>query len=386
MKWIATDNIYAETWRELSEYTNIDLVCRNLESKHGLPLSQKERENRRKQAQQARVCVLQAKEYMEAARSSSIFTSPNHTYYSISSLASLLMLVLGDGKNSLDYLRKDKKNRTHGLNFRTTCTLANASSGVNLLRFSSAEILENGQFANWYRILPKRDWHYALHREIIGKKTKRSVKIVGGSSLAEFSSISRRSWILLDLLALFPDLDLDLRKCGVQKVRSRSNLEVFEDGAKTRFSWAFSGTENGQELKMILDKFVLDENFKDRIRFDLVSDGSGGLVHIDCAETDQVTFHWPDFRETLDHSMISYADPIEMFEIVDLYLVAYQLSMLSRYFPDLWVRCIESQCLAAKLISRATELIGRKFPILCLSLLNGEKTVISTYRAPWLTQ
>ena len=109
MKWIATDNIYAETWRELFEYTNIDLVCRNLESKHGSPLSKNVRENRRKQAQQARVCVLQAKEYMEAARASSIFTSPNHTYYSIASLASLLMLILGDGTKSLDYLRKDKK-------------------------------------------------------------------------------------------------------------------------------------------------------------------------------------------------------------------------------------------------------------------------------------
>ncbi len=283
-------------------------------------------------------------------------------------------------------MRKDKKNRSHGLDFLTDCSLTDAAANVNLLRSSSAGILENGHFGNWYKILPKRDWHYALNHERIGEKRKRSMKIVGGSSLAEFSSISGRRWSLLDLLALFPDLDLDLQKCGVRKIRSRSNLEVFEDGVKTRFSWGFSGCENDQDLRMILDRFVLDENFKDRIRFDLVSDGSAGLVHVESTNTDRVTFHWPDVRETLDHSMISYADPIEMFEIVDLYLVAYQLSMLSRYFPDLWVRCIESQCLAAKLISRATEIIGRKFPILCLSLLNGEKTVISTYRAPWLTQ
>ena len=99
-----------------------------------------------------------------------------------------------------------------------------------------------------------------------------------------------------------------------------------------------------------------------------------------------IQFQFPDSREAMDHSTISYADHVEMFEIVDLYLVAYQLSMLSRYFPDLWVKCIESQCLSAKLISRATEIIGRKFPILCLSLLNGEKTVISTHRQPWLGQ
>jgi hypothetical protein len=197
MKWITTDNIYAETWRELSEYTNIELVCRNLALRHGLPLSKKEEENHRKQAQQARVCVLQAKEYMEAARASSIFTSPNHTYYSITALASLMLLVLGDGTKSLDYLRKDRKNRSHGLEFSTTCTLSDAAASVNLLRSSSAAVLENGHFANWYKILPTRDWDYAINDESFGALRQRGMKIAGGSSLAAFSSIIKKDGISL---------------------------------------------------------------------------------------------------------------------------------------------------------------------------------------------
>jgi hypothetical protein len=106
------------------------------------------------------------------------------------------------------------------------------------------------------------------------------------------------------------------------------------------------------------------------------------MVTVDVISDQSMNFHWPEGRETMDHFTVSYAGHVETLEIVDLYLVAYQLSMLSRYFPDIWVRCIESQCLSAKLISRATEIIGRKFPILCLSILNNEKTVISTFRQP----
>ena len=384
MKWITTDNIYAETWRELSEYTNIELVCRNLALRHGLPLSKKEEENHRKQAQQARVCVLQAKEYMEAALASSIFTSPNHTYYSISALASLMLLVLGDGTKSLDYLRKDRKNRSHGLEFLTTCNLSDAATSVNLLRSTSVTILENGHFANWYKILPTRDWNYAVNDEAVGALRQRGMKIAGGSSLADFGSITNKRRILLDLLALFPDLDLDLQKCGVRKIRARSILKISEDAERVRYSWSFSGCENAQDLESILENFALEPRFIDCIRFDGVPDGSSGLVFVEFTRGTPIRFQWPDSREAMDHSTISYADQVEMFEIVDLYLVAYQLSMLSRYFPDLWVKCIESQCLSAKFISRATEIIGRKFPILCLSLLNGEKTVISTHRQPWL--
>jgi hypothetical protein len=139
-----------------------------------------------------------------------------------------------------------------------------------------------------------------------------------------------------------------------------------------------------RDLDTLLEKFRVEPRFANMMSFTPFPSGLGGEVRMFFMYGDQVRFEWPDVRETMEHFSISYADVVEIFEIVELYLVAYQLSMLSRYFPDLWVRCIESQCLSAKLIARATEVIGRKFPILCLSILNDEKTVISTYRQPWM--
>ncbi|MCA3357294.1 MAG: hypothetical protein ING02_04820 [Roseomonas sp.] len=385
MRWIATDNIYAATWRELFDYTNNDLTVKKLIKRHGEPKSAGDKANYFKQANQARVCVLQAKEYMDAAQASSIFTSPNHIYYSIYALASLMMLIMGDGTKSLDYLRKDRNNRNHGLSFMTHCGLKNASVDVNLLKLSSVAISEHGHFPNWYKSLPNRQSVYAIFERTMGGFLARGMHAVGGSTLAPISSISDKRWSLLNLLSLFPDLDSDLRKCGVEKIRSRTSLTVSEnDEEQMAYVWRIHGCENKQDLEILLKKFAVQPGFENLRNFTPYPSGLGGELRVNFQRGDHITFEWPDVRETLEHSTISYADHVEMFEIVELYLVAYQLSMLSRYFPDLWVYCIESQCLSAKLISRATEIIGRKFPILCLSILNDEKTVISIYRQPWL--
>ena len=147
MRWIVSDDVYAETWRNLLEYSNVELALDAIERRHG-PSQGAQRSNYLKQASQARVCALQAKEYFDAARSSTVFTSANHAYYGAASIASLMMLILGTGKNSLDSLRKDKKNNHHGLLFSTSCTKAQAPSGTNLLEMSFAEIAANGHFRN----------------------------------------------------------------------------------------------------------------------------------------------------------------------------------------------------------------------------------------------
>jgi len=384
MRWIATDNIYAATWRELFEYTNNELSIKNLIKRHGEPKSARDEANYRKQASQARVCVLQAKEYMDAAQASSIFTSPNHLYYSVAALASLVMLILGDGTKSLDYLRRDRNNWSHGLKFSTNSSHADADQNINLLQRSAVQVMEGGHFVNWYGILPTTEQIYAIVETNFGNLIRRRPMPIGHNALAPLDAIKNKRWTILDLLKWFPDLDTDLRKCGVEIARSRSTLKVVENhtNSKWSFNWIFHGCENAQDLEQLLSGFLIPPRLIDSIDFRGTPVGSGGMVTVDVIPDQSMNFHWPEGRETMDHFTVSYAGHVETLEIVDLYLVAYQLSMLSRYFPDIWVRCIESQCLSAKLISRATEIIGRKFPILCLSILNNEKTVISTFRQP----
>lgn len=384
MRWIVTDDIYAETWRQLLEFSNLELTTDVIVRKHGEPTSKSDRDNLAKQAAQARVCVLQAKEYFDAARTASLFTSPNHSYYGAVALASLIMLVLGDGTKSLDYLRSDNRNNHHGLDFTTGCNSRSASVAITLVEQSRVEILRFGHFANLYRTLPRRGSASALVKRSHGSTSSTGMQTIGGYDVPAFDTIAGLKRTLLELLKYLPDLDSDLQRFGINAVRSRTSLEVRRkpDGHTTH-TWRIHGCRSEAELEALLEEFAVTSRFADSLTFRGPDNATAGIVSVQFNERDDIGFRWSTSRDTMNHDTISYADILPTHEIIDLYLVAYQLSMLSRYFPDIWVRCIESQCRAAKLIERATEIIAKKFAVLTLSMLRGEETVISTHREPW---
>lgn len=384
MRWIVTDDIYAETWRQLLEFSNLELTIDVIARRHGEPTSKAHRDNFAKQAAQARVCVLQAKEYFDAARAASLFTSPNHSYYGAVALASLIMLVLGDGTKSLDYLRSDNRNNHHGLDFTTGCNAKSASVAIALVEQSRVEILRFGHFPNLYKTLPKKGSAFALVKQSYGSTSSRGMQSIGGYDVPAFDTIAGAKKTLLELLKYLPDLDSDLQRFGISAVRSRTSHEVQRkpDGLTTH-TWRIHGCRTEAELESLLEEFAVSSRLSDGLTFEGPDNSTSGIVTLRFKVLDDIGIRWPSSRDTMNHDTISYADMLETHEIIDLYLVAYQLSMLSRYFPDIWVRCIESQCRAAKLIERATDIIAKKLPILALSMLRGEETVISTHREPW---
>jgi len=96
MEWILTDDIRRETWRRILEFANQELALEAIVRLQGPSNDGSTQSNYNKQARQVRVCVLQAKEYFDAAEASSLYTSPNHAYYGAISLASTMMLIFGD--------------------------------------------------------------------------------------------------------------------------------------------------------------------------------------------------------------------------------------------------------------------------------------------------
>jgi hypothetical protein len=384
MRWIVTDNIYAETWRNLLEFANVDLTMDTIVRLHGQPSNKSARSNYTKQARQARLCVLQAKEYFDAASSSSLFTSPNHAYYGAVSLASLCLLLRGDGLCSLDALRSDPRNNHHGLRLTTGCSPGAATEGVSLLEHTRAEVLNHGHFGNWYRSLPPRGSVYAFVKRDHDKTSSINYLPAGGYDSPPLDGLIGKSSTLLELLKYLPDLDRDLDRAGIlfPRSRTRHDIEVTSDEFN-KHTWFLHGCRTLSDLEALLSRFSV--NALHASSLDGITDESrnAAIVSLWFKLPTEIGFKWPTSRETLNHDTISYATERESHEVVDLYLVAYQLSMLSRYYPDIWIACIESRCRGAKLIERAVDLVVKKLPILMLSLVSPEDVVISSHREPW---
>lgn len=389
MEWIVTDDIRRETWRRLFEFANIELTIEVIGARHGAPKNNSEKQNYKKQAQQVRVCVLQAKEYFDAAENSTLFTSPNHAYYGAISLASMMMLLVGDGTKSLDILRDDNANNHHGLDFSTACTAKTASNGLTLIENTRVEVLRRGHFANWYSTLPRQWMVHGIVSRIIGQSINRNFEVIGFYDIPVIDSLIGLKRTILDLFKYLPDLNSDLYRARVPAFRTRTThqveIHITPNATVTVNVWYIHGASSKAERDAVLEQFSVAAEFVDDMTFDTINDDStGGVVRLRWTSGNPLPrFKWANSRDTMNHETISYADGVESPEIVDMYLAAYQLSMISRYFPDIWISCIESQCKAAKLIESVMELIKKKLPILALSAVTPGGVTISTHREPW---
>lgn len=381
MDWIVTDDISKEAWRRLMEYANNEIVVDRISQIHGKP-TPKTLGNYKKQAAQARACVLQAQEYYSAARLASPYTSPNHIYYGNVCLATLTMLICGTGVMALDILRRDSKNSHHGLDFTVGCNANSAKTGICLLENSYCEILRHGHFANWYKCLPASFEVSAVIKHANGGIGRLGRTTVGGSAMRPYSEVIGRKFCLLNLAKDFPDLSADLARLGIKGDYTRADHYV-ESNVKTgdRTDTFLLHDLDTANKESVLSKFATESRGAES--FEYLENPPGAIVRFRMNEKNGLFFSWPDSRETLNHDTIFYGHDLYWPEIVDLYLCSYQLSMLSRYFPDIWTSCIESQGKAAKLVELLIDVQLNKFPILALGILSGVETVISTHRAPW---
>lgn len=385
MDWITTDNVVLETWGRLLELSNTDAALHRISSIHGAAPNKSVTKNHTKQAQQIRACLLQAKEYFEAADASSLVTSPNHAYYGMVSLASSIMLMQGDGRKSLDRVRLDPSNRSHGLKFTTDVKGSSASDRLRILQDSRVEVLMDGHFKQWYVELPRAHRTYGKKTVInANNSTRVDFSPIGYFESPPFESLIGSKKTLLNLFQYLPDLNGELRQYGFAPASSRWNIEQnVRHDASTVTQWLIHSAQSPDALENVLSQFAAPERSIGGFQVEMDPGATGAIVAYRQTKDDDIFFRFPSSRLALTFDHYCYAEDTDIHEFADLYLAAFGLSMLSRYFPDIWLGVLESNCLAARLIERFSRVVNRKAPMLALSLLQGRDIFISSSRIPW---
>ncbi|PAR45090.1 YaaC family protein [Vibrio metoecus] len=380
MEWITCENTYEESWRRLLEFANVELAVEAIGSIHGEP-NKSTLANYKKQAEQARVALLQAKEYFEAAKVSSLYTQPNHLYYGSVALSTACMLIRGDGRKSLDYLRQDSKNSSHGLDFTFSSDIKRSKMGLSLLDNSYVKICPNGHFSNWYDTLMSTQKLAAIKHLRTIHGSQRNMDYIGSYNIPYFSELKGLKKDLMFLLTRLPDLHADLGRYGIAVEGARGELHFYSDEIKKQqySEFVFHSSPSHNAFIKVVESFVCDEG----VNFEYLFNAEGRSGVVSTRKDKNWAFSFPDSRTTLDHKTIYFAEPIGTPEVVDLFLVSYALSMLSRYFPDIWISFLESHCKGSKLVERIVRVLYLKMPNLMLNQITGSELVISNHRPPW---
>lgn len=388
MEWITTPDVHRETWRRLREFANPEFATEVIASIHGAAKTNRTSADYRKQAEQVRAAILQASEYFDAARTSSLVTSPNHVYYGLVSLASAVMLLLGDGEASFDFLRKEAANRHHGLEFSQAFSASDARRGLALLERSRVRVSSRGHFANWYCRLPRRTPLVGLRRVHGDNHILSTWDTVGFDEWARHEELCGTSRSTLDAIMFLPDLAGDLFRYGVNTPHSRisQEMDIHEKAKQLRMQWRIHDAGSSENLFRLLEGF--EATLACAHQLDCVMQGERGArvthtISLELPGPGAPTMRWPTSRDTLDGRRYLYAAIVGTPEFVDFYLAAFALSNLSRYYPDLWFACLESHCKAAQLLDRWVAVALQKCPLLALNLLARDTVVVSTDKAPW---
>lgn len=384
MEWVTCENTYEESWRRLMEYANVELAIDAIdaiEREKGTPKSSRDKNDYKNRAEEARVSLLQAKEYFEAAKSSSLFTQPNHLYYGMVALSTACMLIRGGREKTLEYLRKDSVNKHHGLSFSFTSSKNKSKEDIKLLDNSFIEIYPNGHFKNWYETLIKTQPIFSL-REIkrINSKTSGLTRC-GDYDIPSFEELNELKKNITFIIKRFPDLSSDLGRYGISASCARGNHKINSDlnTGYTQHNFMFHNATSNETLLEIIDRFECEEGINFCINIEENQKAGSVKTH----PTKELGFSFPDSRETLDNNTIFYSENVNTPEIADLYLVSYSLSMLSRYHPDIWVSFLESHCKGAKLVERVVRILMLKSPSLMLNQIANEHITISNHKPYW---
>ncbi|MEH2513109.1 hypothetical protein V1291_004463 [Nitrobacteraceae bacterium AZCC 1564] len=335
----------ASAWASVQRFHNVAHVTSSIMKLHSV--DEKHKENARKQAQQIRYCLMQAREYFGACASVSLATQPTLLYYSIMSLALAEILLKHTGASSLDKAREN--NRHHGLVFenqagRRPSNLIDAASRLRARPLLTSTNVRSGTFDLWHqsaREMPIVGRHQNNHK---GQGSIESTQIILTASDERLPLLPVEGVSLLDCFQNLPGMYdfLLTSRLQPQMLRGVPSSESDADSDEHTCSIVIQPTAQPAEF---FGNIEMCAWFVDRVN--LKQFPGGGVFTVKMSDMDRQqdlsklhikvppgscwttgeTRFWPNTR------------PLNEFGY--LYVALFIVGNYARYFPDMWLLDVE---------------------------------------------
>lgn len=332
-------------------------------------VSSKQRPNLKKQMEQLAYCLRQAYEFSQSSKASGLSTKALQAYYSITALANAVILWAGNGLDAID-ARHGKFHR-HGLSLVQAVSLEASGASPDFDKNGTL----TGLFGLWRR--------YAAHSP---HYLKRSLDIPGhlgqsrydiSSELMPLSSIKmpNRPISLVECLQHIPGLFLSLSSSPIKSKLVRGiisdKLTYGEDSivASARKTVIVHPCHNDL-LQPVLERFAYHPRHFEGLSITPVQSGAAFTLTV-TKELFDVPSSSPEiFPDTVDN-LYFVGNGEFLNEFGYFYVGLYIIGMLSRYYPNIWMKEINKSSLMTILCDEFIDSSLERAPLNTLSTLDN---------------
>lgn len=360
-------------WRRLSQFQNIEFTAQQICRLH--KLDKKQLPNAKKQAEQIKFCLTQAKEYFEASKVVTLATKPVLQYYCIMSLALAEILLKQSADSRLAALRAS--HNCHDLTFSITADPgAHESLAETLIKlYAKPQVGSNGKPKGTFEVWRRSAREYPLAGYFVerhGAATSTDFRTLFGPEDCPPPQLSSKGINLHQCLTNLPYMADAMARWGVQlrMVRAKVSRE-WEPSSRKSTTRIIVHPTSQDLLEAFGNLCKLCPSLVNELRFTELPSGyildwddSGRymcLPHSTCINSEDTYF-------TCSSENLG--------EFGYLYLSLHMLGNYARYYPDQWIKHIE---VCSPLASVADDLCRNaitRLPLLSLSELSRNYHVI----------
>jgi YaaC-like Protein len=371
-----------KVWAGLRTFHNVERVATILlDEIANKNHSKSVKQNVKKQAEQIRYCLLQAREYYDASLAVSMATKPVLLYYSLMNLALAQILFTQSGDSSLDRARE--QHRHHGLLFKfdgnrlSSDNLRDAASKLAAQRATRDTGEPFGTFELWLRSCRDTQICAQTTRTLIGNNLIRMEVIAEPPDHRPEIQFERMS--LLECIQRLPTMQSFCLENGVGSniLRTTAVRYLDQPNRTGRFEIRIHPVDE-VVFRRFIEYLRIKPDCVDRVSFlDLVNGGL--LTFTESFMVDQwfpLSMSFPPAQIVFDDEILFWDQPQSLNEFGFFYVALFICGSYARYFPDRWMKDIEVDAPIVQSIEEIVHLAEQRVPLLTLSVLERNVVIL----------
>ncbi len=330
----------AYAWSSLRNFHHTPSTVERIMHLHSLPV--KHRDNVKKQAAQIRQCLIQAREYREAASAVSLATKPLLLYYSLMSLALAQILYKGTGADSLDKARGEHAH--HGLNFHAASLSKDkydlASTAAALVaRPMIKDGRRRGTFELWHRTA-REDPLTGRHDIPNGYGLEfNEVQVFFSSGDLRLGEIATNGMTFLECLKGTPGMARSIYQFGLQTDIISARISGSSDGNDGRLMEMLVQPQTPAAIDAFMNEIILKPSAVNNIVVNEISSDFHFRYEFSADDVGFINFPKGAMWNSNEIRFIPSSSALNEFGY--LYIGLYILGNYARYFPDKWISDVE---------------------------------------------